>query len=64
MKLNLVILQGHYVVLDHASKSIVVAFRGTFHIKDALTDLVATYEPFLDGFAHWYSPSSELLKKI
>ena len=29
-----------------------IAIRGTFHIRDALTDLVAIYEPFLGGHAH------------
>jgi hypothetical protein len=38
---------GHYVVLDHSTKAIVVAIRGTFHVKDCLTDLIASYEPFL-----------------
>jgi len=43
---------GHYVVLDHATNAIVVAIRGTFHIKDCLTDLIASYEPFMGGYAH------------
>ncbi len=44
---------GHFMVFDHSRKSVVIAIRGTFHIRDALTDLVACYEPFMDGIAHW-----------
>eukprot|EP01119_Soliformovum_irregulare_P019635 TRINITY_DN6267_c0_g1_i2.p1 TRINITY_DN6267_c0_g1~~TRINITY_DN6267_c0_g1_i2.p1 ORF type:complete len:451 (+),score=131.58 TRINITY_DN6267_c0_g1_i2:692-2044(+) len=43
---------GHYIAVDHSTKSVVLAIRGTFHIKDALTDLVAKYEPFKGGKAH------------
>lgn len=43
---------GHYISLDHAGKKIVVAFRGTFHARDTLTDLVATTAPFMGGYAH------------
>lgn len=43
---------GHYVVLDHNTKSIVFAVRGTFHLRDCLTDLVAHHTPFLEGHAH------------
>jgi hypothetical protein len=35
---------GHFIALDHKSKAIVIAFRGTFHIRDCLTDLNAKYE--------------------
>ena len=38
---------GHYIAIDRCSESIIVAFRGTFHIKDALSDLVATSVPFM-----------------
>jgi hypothetical protein len=38
--------------LDHSSKAIVVAIRGTFNAKDALTDLVARYEPYKGGKVH------------
>lgn len=44
---------GHYMAYDHSRQSIVIAIRGTFHLRDALTDLVASYEPFEDGAAHW-----------
>jgi sn1-specific diacylglycerol lipase len=45
---------GHFMAYDHSRRTIVISIRGTFHIRDALTDLVASYEPFEDGFAHWY----------
>lgn len=38
--------KGHYVALDHSTQSVVVAIRGTFHIRDVFTDLVAGYENF------------------
>lgn len=38
---------GHFICLDHNSKSIVVSFRGTFHIRDALVDLAGRNEPFM-----------------
>lgn len=44
---------GHYMAYDHSRKNVVIAIRGTFHLRDALTDLVASYEPFEDGYAHW-----------
>jgi len=43
---------GHYMTYDHSRGSIVISLRGTFHIKDCLTDLVASNEPFMEGFAH------------
>eukprot|EP01113_Clastostelium_recurvatum_P011914 TRINITY_DN1611_c0_g1_i3.p1 TRINITY_DN1611_c0_g1~~TRINITY_DN1611_c0_g1_i3.p1 ORF type:complete len:545 (+),score=130.67 TRINITY_DN1611_c0_g1_i3:80-1714(+) len=43
---------GHYVCVDHTTKSIVVSIRGTFHARDTLTDLVATTTPFMGGYAH------------
>lgn len=43
---------GHYVALAHEKKAIVVGIRGTFHARDALTDLCAEYEEFLTGTAH------------
>ncbi|ELR14039.1 lipase [Acanthamoeba castellanii str. Neff] len=43
---------GHYMAYDHSRKTVVIAIRGTFHLRDALTDLVASYEPFEDGVAH------------
>jgi hypothetical protein len=38
---------GHYICLCHERKAIIVAFRGTFHVRDALTDLVASNTPFM-----------------
>jgi len=43
---------GHFVAIAHAREKIVVAFRGTYHIRDALLDLVATNTQFLNGLAH------------
>eukprot|EP01125_Pyxidicula_operculata_P020779 TRINITY_DN777_c0_g1_i1.p1 TRINITY_DN777_c0_g1~~TRINITY_DN777_c0_g1_i1.p1 ORF type:complete len:411 (+),score=75.28 TRINITY_DN777_c0_g1_i1:371-1603(+) len=39
---------GYYIILDHRLKSIVLAIRGTFHIDDVLTDLIASYVDFVD----------------
>lgn len=38
---------GHILVVDHATKSIVLAIRGTMSHHDVLTDLVADYEEFM-----------------
>ena len=38
--------------LDHESKNLVLAVRGTTSFKDIMIDVAATEEPFLDGFAH------------
>jgi len=43
---------GHYIAVDHSTESLVVAIRGTFHIRDVLTDLVAAYIPFKGGLTH------------
>jgi sn1-specific diacylglycerol lipase len=43
---------GHYLALNHKRKALVLAIRGTFHTRDAMTDLVANYEPFMGGYAH------------
>jgi len=43
---------GHFIAVDHAHKSVVLSIRGTFHAKDALTDLLAKYDPFMGGFVH------------
>ncbi|KAH3760455.1 G-protein-coupled receptor family 3 protein 5 [Pelomyxa schiedti] len=45
---------GHYLAVDVARRTIVVAFRGTFHVKDAITDLNATpmeftFDEVVDG---------------
>jgi len=43
---------GHFVALDHERRAVVLAIRGTFSALDAITDLVATPAPFLEGQAH------------
>eukprot|EP01116_Phalansterium_solitarium_P011329 TRINITY_DN26975_c0_g1_i1.p1 TRINITY_DN26975_c0_g1~~TRINITY_DN26975_c0_g1_i1.p1 ORF type:complete len:617 (+),score=202.54 TRINITY_DN26975_c0_g1_i1:25-1851(+) len=43
---------GHYVAVDHSTESIVVALRGTFHMRDLLIDLCGANEPLMDGLAH------------
>eukprot|EP00012_Vannella_robusta_P001346 CAMPEP_0206184206 /NCGR_PEP_ID=MMETSP0166-20121206/1085_1 /ASSEMBLY_ACC=CAM_ASM_000260 /TAXON_ID=95228 /ORGANISM="Vannella robusta, Strain DIVA3 518/3/11/1/6" /LENGTH=220 /DNA_ID=CAMNT_0053599187 /DNA_START=119 /DNA_END=778 /DNA_ORIENTATION=+ len=43
---------AHYIALDHSTKSIIIAIRGSFHVKDALVDLVAAASPFQGGYAH------------
>jgi len=48
--------EGHcpkfLLFIDHEVKSIVLAIRGTFCIKDAILDIVCDEIPFLDGHAH------------
>merc|ERR1712137_224646 len=43
---------AHFVAVDHRSESIIFAIRGTFHLKDALTDLIARSVTFQSGEAH------------
>jgi len=43
---------GHVLVIDHSTRSVVLAIRGTFNTKDTLTDLVGSYSPFKGGQAH------------
>ena len=38
--------------LDHEMKSVVLAIRGTFSVKDVILDIVCDEVPFLAGFAH------------
>lgn len=45
-------LPGHFVVRDERSRSIIWAIRGTFGVRDVITDLVAGSTPFLNGVAH------------
>ena len=40
------------VFVDHDSKNIVFAIRGTFAINDLVIDALCDEVPFLDGFAH------------
>jgi len=51
-KSEVVFSNGHYIALDHRTKSIVVALRGTFHVRDAIVDVCGRNEPFLNGLAH------------
>jgi len=43
---------GHFIALDHSTKNIIVAIRGTSHMHDFLTDLCGRNVPFQSGFAH------------
>jgi hypothetical protein len=45
-------MPGHFLAVDHSTKSVVLAVRGTFSVKDAITDLVCDSVDFLDGTAH------------
>ena len=38
--------------LDHSTRSLVLAIRGTFCLKDVVLDIVCEDVPFLDGHAH------------
>ena len=38
--------------LDHSTRSLVLAIRGTFCVKDIVLDIVCEDVPFLDGHAH------------
>mmetsp|Transcript_12466 Transcript_12466/g.17271 ORF Transcript_12466/g.17271 Transcript_12466/m.17271 type:complete len:540 (-) Transcript_12466:43-1662(-) len=44
---------GHFIVLDHQDKAVVLCVRGTFHYRDCLTDLSAKYYPYKGGYAHY-----------
>lgn len=37
---------GHYVLLDHEHKEVIVAIRGSYRFQDALTDLMCDDTPF------------------
>ena len=52
--------------VDHQSRSLVLAIRGTFSLKDAILDAVAEEVPFLEGFAHKgiLSGASLILSKV
>jgi pimeloyl-ACP methyl ester carboxylesterase len=47
---------GHYVAYDRELRSVVVSIRGTWGVKDSVTDLVAFGMPFafagVEGFVH------------
>lgn len=46
VSLILSISLGYFLAVDHSTNSIVLSIRGTFHMRDALTDMVASYVPF------------------
>eukprot|EP00035_Acanthoeca_spectabilis_P008523 m.155220 g.155220 ORF g.155220 m.155220 type:complete len:537 (-) comp14398_c0_seq5:213-1823(-) len=55
---------GHLVAVDHSRNAVVLAFRGTSNLDDALTDLVCVAEPFLygtDGHAGMIGAATALL---
>lgn len=37
---------AHLMAVDHRTRSVVLAIRGSFELKDALTDVVAVYQEF------------------
>ena len=37
---------GHYIAIDRNSYSIIIAIRGTSHMRDVITDLTGRNEPF------------------
>jgi hypothetical protein len=43
---------GFYLAYDHASKSIILAIRGSSRIVDAVTDLRCDYEKYKNGTVH------------
>jgi len=49
-------LPNHYIVMDHANDAVVVAFRGTLSLSEAITDVNCLPEPFSiggeAGYAH------------
>lgn len=45
-------LPGHFLCVDHLSKSVVLAIRGSSNFRDALTDMVGAYEPYQGGLVH------------
>eukprot|EP00762_Andalucia_godoyi_P002735 ANDGO_04419.mRNA.1 hypothetical protein AMSG_08996 len=47
-----IVRPSYYYALDDRFNAVVFAIRGTASIKDALTDLAATVDPFAGGSAH------------
>lgn len=45
-------IPGYYLAVDHKKKAIVITVRGSFAIKDAIPDLIATKVNFLGGEVH------------
>jgi len=42
---------GYFIAMDHSHRAIVLVVRGTFHIRDAFTDLVAHSDKFKGGLS-------------
>ena len=40
------------LLLDHEVKSVVLAIRGTYCLKDIVIDMVCDETPYFNGFAH------------
>ena len=51
MKLAYIFLR-FMIFVDHDSKNVVFAIRGTFAMNDLVIDALCDEVPFLDGFAH------------
>ena len=45
-------IPGHFLCVDHHSKSVVLAIRGSSNFRDALIDMVANYIAYKDGAVH------------
>jgi hypothetical protein len=45
---------GYFIAVDHVHKAIVCCVRGTFAIRDALTDLVAQTDRFKGGLSSYF----------
>eukprot|EP01133_Synstelium_polycarpum_P007865 gene7865-9233_t len=43
---------GHFIAIDHETKSVVLSIRGTFNHFDVITDLVAKAKQYRGGVAH------------
>eukprot|EP01028_Stygiella_incarcerata_P009548 TRINITY_DN4577_c0_g1_i1.p1 TRINITY_DN4577_c0_g1~~TRINITY_DN4577_c0_g1_i1.p1 ORF type:complete len:465 (+),score=172.89 TRINITY_DN4577_c0_g1_i1:156-1550(+) len=43
---------AYYIAVDDRINAVVLGIRGTASFKDALTDMVATLDPFMNGMAH------------
>jgi len=43
---------AHFIAVDHSTNAVVLSIRGTFHVKDAMADLVANPTKFMSGHVH------------
>ena len=43
---------GYFIAVDHRTDAVVLSLRGSTTLDDWMTDAVASYTPFLEGFAH------------